>query len=85
MSDFHYQVLAEFSFLAKDHGFVTTVEGDRMIVFTGPDSIIRVGVGPRGDVGVTFDRPNEEHYFPWAFYMRARFPQEPCAWCPGFS
>ena len=76
MSDIHQQILAEFSFLANDHGFTLAIAGDSMVVFTGSKSIIRVGVGRRGEVGITFDRPTEDHFYPFEFYLRALHPQE---------
>ncbi|MEI6655543.1 MAG: hypothetical protein WCP45_12305 [Verrucomicrobiota bacterium] len=80
MNDFHRQASAVFSFLVEDYGFSSAIAGDHMIVFTGPKSILRIGVGRCGDIGLTFDRLSESNYYPLSIYMRCRYPDECRVW-----
>src|SRR5947209_3532747 len=76
VDDFIDLVRARFAFLVESEGFTCQAHGERRVIYSSPVATIRIGLGERGDVGITVDRASESRFYPFCFYLRTSFPDE---------
>ena len=76
MEDFVDLAQARFGFLVEQEGFTCQVQGERRVIYSGPASVIRIGIGERGGVGITVDRLSESWFYSFDFYLRTFYPDE---------
>jgi hypothetical protein len=76
MEDFVDLVRARFGFLVESEGFMCQADGERRVTYSSPAATIRIGLGERGDVGITVDRASESRYYSFSFYLKTFFPDE---------
>ncbi len=76
MEDFVNLVQTRFGFLVEREGYMCHVKGNRRVIYSSPVAIIRIGLGERGEVGITLDRVSESCYYPFNFYLMTFFKDE---------
>lgn len=76
MSKFTDLVQSHYDYLVTDHGFKCEVESERRVVYRSDSSVLQVGFGERGDIGMNFDRTTPTWHYPFSFYLRVFYPDE---------
>jgi hypothetical protein len=76
MSDFSILAQHHFGFLVHEYGFKSEVVSERLVVYENGLTFFQIGMGRRGEVGLTFDRYPPSMYFPFAFYLKTFFPDD---------
>lgn len=76
MSDFSNLAQHHFRFLAQEYGFKSEVTSERFVIYENGLTFFQIGLGRRGEVGLTFDRYPPSMYFPFAFYLKTFFPDD---------
>ena len=74
MSDFSQLVQHHFGFL-EQQGFLTDTVNERLVTYQNGTLFFQLGLGRRGEVGLTLDRSPPSWYFGLEFYLKEFFPE----------
>ena len=75
MPNFPEMVISRFGFLAA-HGYRHEVKGDGRVQYWGPQAIIELYCGGRGEVDLVLDQNPPKHRFQLRLFLMAFFPDE---------
>ena len=76
MSDFTDLTQFHFEFLVREHCFRAATLNEQVVTYENGAIFFQIGMGWRGEVGLTFDRYPPSFFFPFALYLKGFYPDQ---------